>query len=207
MFVDSEAGFFFGLRFLVVFLILPGRLWNDSFKRVTIASLIEKPPIVQLLKNIPAFYGTRRFITVFTRSLPYCCFQIIRMHSPFRSVSCEVSVDKTSLTELMNSIVIPSLYPNLICHKYRPIRRSKWPRGLRHELSSPAQTLGSWVRIPLRAWIYMCVYPVFVLSCVQVAALRRADPPSKESYQLCKRSRNCKKSGKGTTKGSRAIDR
>ena len=26
---------------------------------------------------------------------------------------------------------------------------------------------------------------VFVLSCVQVAALRRADPSSKESYRLC----------------------
>jgi hypothetical protein len=27
---------------------------------------------------------------------------------------------------------------------------------------------------------------VFVRSCVQVASLRRADPPSKESYRLCK---------------------
>jgi hypothetical protein len=32
----------------------------------------------------------------------------------------------------------------------------------------------------------LCVYSVFVLSCVQVAALRRADHPSKESYRLCK---------------------
>jgi hypothetical protein len=32
----------------------------------------------------------------------------------------------------------------------------------------------------------VCVYSVFVLSCVQVAALGRADPPSKESYRLCK---------------------
>jgi hypothetical protein len=32
--------------------------------------LLEKPPVVQLLKNFPKFYGTRRFITVFTRSLP-----------------------------------------------------------------------------------------------------------------------------------------
>jgi hypothetical protein len=40
--------------------------------------------------------------------------------------------------------------------------RSQWSRGLRHELSSPARTLGSWVRIPLKAWIFMCVYSVFV---------------------------------------------
>jgi hypothetical protein len=34
----------------------------------------------------------------------------------------------------------------------------------------------------------VCVYSVFVLSCVKVVALRRAnmaDPPSKESYRLC----------------------
>jgi hypothetical protein len=32
-------------------------------------ALLEKPPIVQPLKNFPAFYGTHRFITVFTRAL------------------------------------------------------------------------------------------------------------------------------------------
>jgi hypothetical protein len=77
---------------------------------------------------------------------------------------------------------------------------------LRRKLSSPAQLLGSWVRIPLKAWMSVCVYSVFVLSCVQGAALRRADPPSKESYRLCKRSWNWK-SGQGPTKGCRAIDR
>jgi hypothetical protein len=39
-------------------------------------------------------------------------------------------------------------------------------RGLRHELSSLALTLGSWVRIPLEAWMSVCVYYVFVLSRV-----------------------------------------
>jgi hypothetical protein len=29
--------------------------------------------------------------------------------------------------------------------------QSQWPRGLRQEMSSPARTLGSWVRIPLEA--------------------------------------------------------
>jgi hypothetical protein len=32
-------------------------------------ALLQKPPIVQLPKKFPAFYGTRRFITVFTRAL------------------------------------------------------------------------------------------------------------------------------------------
>jgi hypothetical protein len=44
--------------------------------------------------------------------------------------------------------------------------RSQWPRGLRHEMSSPARNLLSWVGIPLKAWMSICVYSVFVLSCV-----------------------------------------
>jgi hypothetical protein len=32
-------------------------------------ALLEKPPIVKLLRNFPAFYAIRRFITVFTRVL------------------------------------------------------------------------------------------------------------------------------------------
>jgi hypothetical protein len=32
-------------------------------------------------------------------------------------------------------------------------RRLQWPRGLWHELSSLPRTLGSWVRIPLKAWM------------------------------------------------------
>jgi hypothetical protein len=32
-----------------------------------------------------------------------------------------------------------------------------WPRGLTHEHSSPARTLGSWIRIPLEAWMTVCV--------------------------------------------------
>jgi hypothetical protein len=42
------------------------------------------------------------------------------------------------------------------------------------------------------------------LFCVLLEALRRADPPSKESYRLCIGSRNLK-SGQETTKGCRAI--
>jgi hypothetical protein len=45
-------------------------------------------------------------------------------------------------------------------------RRSHWPRILRHELSSSAQTLESCVRIQLEVWMSKCVYSLFVLSCV-----------------------------------------
>jgi hypothetical protein len=57
----------------------------------------------------------------------------------------------------------------------RKNRRSQWPHGLRNELPPPARTLGSWVRDPLEAWMSVCVYSVFVLFCVQVGTLRRAD--------------------------------
>jgi hypothetical protein len=32
-------------------------------------ALLEKPSVEQLLKNLPTFYGTRRFISVYTRAL------------------------------------------------------------------------------------------------------------------------------------------
>jgi hypothetical protein len=38
--------------------------------------------------------------------------------------------------------------------------RSQWLRGLRHEPSSPARTMGSWVRIPLDVWMLLCVHSV-----------------------------------------------
>jgi hypothetical protein len=53
------------------------------------------------------------------------------------------------------------------------------------ELSSFARMLGSWLRIPLEAWMSVCVYSMFML-CVWVAALRLAHHSYKESYQLCK---------------------
>jgi hypothetical protein len=85
--------------------------------------------------------------------------------------------------------------------------RSQWPRSLSYEQSSPAQTLRSWVRIPFMSRMPVCIYSVFVLSSVQVAALRRADPPSKVSYRLRKRSRNWKKRDQGPTKSCKATDR
>jgi hypothetical protein len=36
---------------------------------------------------------------------------------------------------------------------------------------------------PFPGMMSVRVFSVFVLSCVELAAVRRADPPSKESYQ------------------------
>jgi hypothetical protein len=47
----------------------PKLAWKELPHRSWSWVLLEKPPIVQPLKNFPAFYGIRRFITVFTRSL------------------------------------------------------------------------------------------------------------------------------------------
>jgi hypothetical protein len=40
-------------------------------------------------------------------------------------------------------------FPRAICNTWG----SQWPRGVKHETSSPAQTLRSWVRIPFKAWM------------------------------------------------------
>jgi hypothetical protein len=54
--------------------------------------------------------------------------------------------------------------------------------GLRHELTSFARSVRSWVPIPLKACVCVCL---FCLCCpVYVAALRRAGPPFKQSYWL-----------------------
>jgi hypothetical protein len=57
--------------------------------------------------------------------------------------------------------------------------------------------------------VCMWVYSVFVLSCVQVAALRRADYMSKESYRLCKKDYETEGGGgkaRAQQKGRRAVD-
>jgi hypothetical protein len=53
--------------------------------------------------------------------------------------------------------------------------------------------------------VCVCVYSVFVLSCVWVAALRWADHSSKESTFCIKILRNWRR-GQGPAKGCRAID-
>jgi hypothetical protein len=60
-------------------------------------ALLEKPPVAQLLKNLPTFYGSRRFITVFTRDLHWSLswarwIQSIPIHPIYYKILVTVSV-------------------------------------------------------------------------------------------------------------------
>jgi hypothetical protein len=47
-----------------------------------------------------------------------------------------------------------------LCNVEHVRSRSQWPRSLRNELSSLVRTLRSGNRIPLKAWMSVCVYSV-----------------------------------------------
>jgi hypothetical protein len=83
--------------------------------------------------------------------------------------------------------------------------RSQWPRGLSMKC---LRLLEHWDRMfesQLEAWMSLCVYSVFVLSCVQVAsALRRADPPS---HTDCVNNQDTEEAAEVQHKDCRAIDK
>lgn len=63
--------------------------------------------------------------------------------------------------------LISTLVSNITCW-------SQWPGGLMHEMSSPVQTLGSWVGNLLETWVYISA---FLCLCL-VLTLRTANLPS-----------------------------
>jgi hypothetical protein len=46
--------------------------------------------------------------------------------------------------------------------KNTSIRRSQWPRRRRRELCSLARTVGSWVRISLKAWMFVFAFILYL---------------------------------------------
>jgi hypothetical protein len=64
------------------------------------------------------------------------------------------------MTVRLNAVLLSGM---LVYSQHILNSRSQWPRGLRKEVSSPARTLGSLVQIPLNAWMFVCLYSVFVL--------------------------------------------
>jgi hypothetical protein len=65
---------------------------------------------------------------------------------------CRLTINIIFLLQLLRSGI--NIYVN---NNYTELSRSQWPRGLRHEMSSRARTLGSWVRIPFKVWLSLCI--------------------------------------------------
>jgi hypothetical protein len=53
--------------------------------------------------------------------------------------------------------------------------------------------------------IDICVYYMFVLSCVWVAALRRSDRSSEKSYRLCKRDYEIKEENRAQQRDTESL--
>jgi hypothetical protein len=142
---------------------------------------------------------TDRLLPILRRSLFYFCIvesYLLRYLGARRHIG--EGLRRFKLQKLLRVLcsyhVLSSHLPTIVA-----TRSKAWIVFLRSNTgivgSNPTQTHGC-----------LCAFILFVLSCVQVGALRRADPLCKESYLLCKRSRNWK-SGQCPTKGCRAIDR
>jgi hypothetical protein len=106
-------------------------------------------------------------------------------HRDLNLAACSIVPQPTTLQRAPINMLYTSILRYCFFYNFVAtfISRSQRPRSLGHEQYSPSWTLWSWVWIPLEAWISVCVYSVFMLFCV-VAALRGADPSSKESYWL-----------------------
>jgi hypothetical protein len=110
-------------------------------------------------------------------------FQYFRVINAFSSLGHDGYKFMIKLSKITMKLQFPSVLSpmfNYSCFKYcilissvpqnmeirRIIKsRSQWPRGIGHEMSSLAWTLGSWVRIPLEPWMFVCVYSVCIVLC------------------------------------------
>jgi hypothetical protein len=101
------------------------------------------------------------------------------------------------------SVPTPNICVEMGHHTLRPVAVVARSKAWTVFTSSNAGIVGSNPPQDMDVCI-VCVYSVFVLFYVQVEALRRADPPSKEPYRLCIGSRKWK-SSQGPTKGCKAI--
>jgi hypothetical protein len=74
-------------QIILIIIIIITIIWN-ILTYLRSWALLEEPPIVQPLKNFPAFYGTRRFNNVFTRDLHWSLSWTISIQStPFHPIS------------------------------------------------------------------------------------------------------------------------
>jgi hypothetical protein len=120
------------LLFYVICMCLIGLHKSDDITRTITLSVITVGRVHCIYSNL------KQQLTLFPNTLSLCSSHNVRdqVSYPFKTTG-------------KNTVLYILIFS-----------RSQWPRGLRHELSSLPRTLGSWVRIPLKAWMSVCVYSV-----------------------------------------------
>jgi hypothetical protein len=138
-----------------------------------------------------------------TRNLTCVYFRVITSHFNIRAVF-SIGTSHIPSSEchcnLAAIFVLPELYFRSFCAHEKNVvalyldlqicstdHNSRAVYGL-----NCLRTLKHWDRGFEESWKFVCVYSVFVLSCVQVAVLRRADPISKE-FTGCVKNKKLKK--------------
>jgi hypothetical protein len=111
------------------------------------------------VKKLNMNYGKGPIFNKFNRSQR-------RVKDTPRRTSCVVLNLRSSARKIIALSVDQLLSAELRYYITHNSVASQWPRGLRHELPSPAQTLGSWVRILLKARMSVRLFSVCVILCV-----------------------------------------
>jgi hypothetical protein len=90
--------------------------------------LLEKPPIVQVLKNFPALYGTRKFITVFTRALHLSLSwaRLIQSIPPYSISLRSILILSNHLCLALPSGLFPSGFPTNILYAFLLYGETIW---------------------------------------------------------------------------------
>jgi hypothetical protein len=118
--------------------------------------LLKKPPVAQLLKNFPTFYGTRRFITVYTRVL-YC------------SLSWAISIQSIPPHPIsLRYILILSIHLGL-----------SFPSGL-FPYGFPTKILYAFLFFPIRA-----SYPAHLIFLYFIIVILLGEEYKLRSFSLC----------------------
>jgi hypothetical protein len=83
-------------------------------------ALLEKPPIMQLLKNFPVFYGTWRFITVLKRTLHWSISWVTSIQSipSYPIPLSSLLILSTHLHHGLSSGLFPSGFPTNILYAF-----------------------------------------------------------------------------------------